>query len=81
MKNLLTLLAAVIISASVSGQTPTDKKLVLNNGKIEVQQAKAKKTDSVVKIIDGIKVYQGAKGGLYYYRVSKSGKTYKSYIK
>lgn len=65
MRKLILLLAIVLISLTVIGQTkPTDKVL----------------RDTVIRSVQ-YKIYQGARGGKYYFKVSKSGTTYKVYLK
>jgi len=79
------LMLALFLACCMAGmaQTPkgTTKHLVKSGDSIKVAVPKVKKPDSVIKIVDGIKIYKGAKGGLYYYRTSKAGNTYKCYIK
>lgn len=65
MRKLILLLAIVLISLSVVGQTkPTDKVL----------------RDTVIRSVQ-YKIYQGARGGKYYFKVSKSNTIYKVYLK
>lgn len=79
-----TLLAALIFLALIlAGICSQAQTYTLKAGKIEkTAPAKTKKADSVVKVIDGVTFYQGAKSGIYYWKTSKkTGLKYKAYLK
>lgn len=79
-KLILVSVLALFLSVSVNAQS---YKLV--NGKIETvkkDSTKVKKADAVYQVVNGVTFYKGAKGGIYYFAVSKNtGKTYKRYVK
>lgn len=84
MKKLIIL--ALILSAMAAGAqdkkvAPASKKVEVKNGQIVVSDTAKKSVEVVYKVIDGVVIYRGAKGGLYYYAVSKTGKVYKRYLK
>ena len=69
--------ALILSSPEVSGQ-----KYSIKNGTVVKDSTKTKTPDKVIKIIGKDTIFQGAKGGYYYHRVSKqTGKVYHSYIK
>lgn len=56
-------------------------KLDANNKVIEVKKDTVKKADKVHSVVNGITFYQGSKGGVYFWKVSKkTGKKYKVYM-
>ena len=79
MKTKLFILAiAVLMCCSVQA-----KQYKVVAGKVtEAVKADTVKKEKVYQVVDGVTFYQGSKGGIYYYRVSKkTGKQYKCYIK
>jgi hypothetical protein len=75
------LLLVLLLFVSLLGY---GQKFTKVNGAIVKDTAKTKtvKTDKVYQKIDGVTFYQGAKGGIYYWKTSKkTGKKYKSYLK
>ena len=73
------IIAAALISMSSGAQTFTVNKA----GEIKTAPAKTiKKPDTVYKIVNGVTIYKGSKGGYYYMRTSKkTGQPYKCYLK
>jgi hypothetical protein len=56
-------------------------KLDANNKVIQVVKDTTKKADKVHSVVNGITFYQGSKGGVYFWKVSKkTGKKYKVYM-
>ena len=55
----------------------------MENGKVipVTKQVKVKKTDKVYQVIGKDTIFQGSKSGLYYWKMSKSGKRIKTYLK
>ena len=81
---ILAIAITIFAALTVSGQKATKLTLALNKGKIEVKDTtkKAKAPDPVYQVVNGITVYKGAKGGLYYWKNSqKTGQPYKCYLK
>jgi len=78
---IIVLILAAFTAAGQKASKPIT--LTMKAGKIEVKDTtkKVKTADPVYKVIEGISVYKGAKGGLYYWRTSRTGKQYKCYLK
>ncbi len=67
---------SLILSAQDSFKVDSAGKVV------QIKITQPKQPDKVIQVIDTVKYYQGAKGGVYYLRKSKkTGKTYKCYLK
>ena len=78
-----TLFAAIIllgvIVAALCSQGQSYK--LTKTGSIEATTKKAKVPDSLIKTIDTTHFYKGAKGGTYYWKMSKkTGHPYKCYL-
>jgi len=92
MKKITLIIALFVLigtmAAAQNKPTTTPEKKPVNltvnkSGEIVSKTAKStvKAADPVYKVVDGITVYQGAKGGLYYYKTSKkTGEQYKCYL-
>lgn len=83
-KSLLCIIA-IIATMSATAQNKPAQTYKVVNGTIVLNKTKADTTKAQEKVyarIDGITYYIGAKGGVYYYRVSKkTGEKYKCYLK
>jgi len=80
MKNLLTALC-LCLALSCMAQSTTYQVV---NGKVTDTSpiTKVKPADKVYQVHNGVTFYQGAKGGVYYWKKSKkTGKAYKCYVK
>ena len=81
------IILALILSAMVAGAradkkvAPKGKTVKVENGQIIVLDSAKKNNDRVFKIVDGIVIYKGRNGGLYYWATSKTGIVYKRYLK
>ena len=78
MRRIMMLVAAIAFVAIVNAQS-----YEMKNGKVvlKTQSTKTKTPDKVYQIIGKDTIFQGAKGGLYYWKMSKAGKRIKTYLK
>ena len=79
------MLIALMLVAGITVQAQTAKKYAVNSkGDIVLVKADTTKTakvaDPVYKKIGDRTFYKGAKGGIYEWKVSKTGKKYKAYL-
>ena len=84
MRKLALLLIVGLFSLCVEAQEKVSYKMIegqVTAIKKSEKAPKAKTADKIVTFIDGQTFYQGAKGGIYYLKVSKTGKEYKCYVK
>jgi hypothetical protein len=75
----VTLVALISFACSANAQSYKS----VNGSIVKVEKAKADSVvDQVVGTRDGITFYQGARGGIYYWKTSsKTGKLHKVYLK
>ena len=78
MKKLFVIFVLLFLFSSCHAQSLKMEK----TGEIKKTEKVVKKSDAVYKIVEGITVYKGANGALYYWKTSKkSGEKYKCYLK